>query len=156
MLSRYRRFRIGLLAFSLLALASTTYADNGMFGLRVGSTTDPDDVFVGAEALLHVDGNLYFNPNVEYVFRDGSTDLSLNGDFHLDFGTSSRAFFWLGAGIAGLYTNPDGPVDEDIDPGLNLIAGLGFRAGSAIPYIQPKFVVTQGDDYAMVAVGVRF
>jgi hypothetical protein len=155
-----RRFQTGIVALGLLALAHAAEArysgDGEMFGFRVGSTTDPDDMFIGAEALVHVGSALYFNPNVEYIFREGSTDLVLNGDFHIDFLTSGRTFFWVGAGIAGLYTNPDGPAEGGLDAGLNLFTGLGIRAGRAIPYLQPKLVIQDGKNHGMLAFGVRF
>jgi hypothetical protein len=150
---------IGLLAFT--AVGAQPAWSHDRFGFRVGTTMDPDDTFVGAEALLSMgSGGLYFNPNVEYVFRDGVTDLSLNADFHLDFSESSRVFFWVGAGLAGIYTNPDGPAAGHTDPGLNLFTGLGFRAGRVIPYFQPKLVIVdeggRNRNHGVLTFGIRF
>jgi hypothetical protein len=165
-MKRLHRFLAGGLVLGLgLFLTLTTaqayhegYYDqtSTRFGIRGGTYTDPDDAFLGAEALVSMGSSFYFNPNVEYVFMRGNTFLTMNADFHVDVARSDRVFFWLGAGLAGLYNNPDGPIGGDLKAGANLFFGLGFRAGNVIPYIQPKLILSSGDRQGVLAFGVRF
>ena len=144
------------LVFSLIAVAAPpAAADDGMFGVRLGYYTEAEAAFVGGEALFKLAPRLYLNPNAEYVFVDNARYITVNGDLHYDFKSSGRTFFWVGAGLALLAFNPDGPADGDTDVGLNLLAGVGARRGSVIPYIQAK-IIAQDDTEFVLALGVRF
>jgi hypothetical protein len=89
----------------------TAFADGVRFGVRGGYYTKVDEPFVGAELLARVAPRLYFNPNVEYVFVDNGTYMTFNGDFHYDFPTHSRTYTWLGAGLALVRVDPEGPAN---------------------------------------------
>jgi hypothetical protein len=136
----------------LLALAPAASA--AQLGVRAGLYTEIDEPFVGVELLSHVGGALYFNPNVEYVFTDGSTYGTGNFDAHIDLPTGGTPYVWVGAGLALVYDNPDGPAEANVDAHANLLAGIGFRTGGAVPYIQLKWIT--GADEFVAAAGIRF
>jgi hypothetical protein len=144
------------LVLSLFALAAPpATADDGMFGVRLGYYTEAEAAFVGGEALFKLAPSLYLNPNVEWVFVDNARYITINGDVHYDFKSSRRTFFWAGAGLALLSFNPEGPSDGDTDVGLNLLAGVGTRRGSIIPYVQAKIIAKEDTEFVL-ALGVRF
>jgi len=143
------------IATLLAGTASAARADDAMFGVRFGYYTDAESAFVGAEGLFRVAPRLYFNPNIEYVFVDDRNYMTFNADFHYDFHTHRPAFFWLGAGLAVIYVNPDGSTPSDTDVGANFLAGVGWRAGSVIPYFQLK-VIAKSDTEVVLGFGLRF
>jgi len=143
-----------VLAGSFL-LAPPASADELMFGLRGGYYTKVEEPFLGAELLVPVAHRLYFNPNVEYVFVENGSYVTYNADFHYDFAVDRKSFFWLGGGLGVLRVNPEGPDNSSTDAAANFLAGIGFRAGSAIPYFQAKLIAKSGTEF-VVAFGVRF
>jgi hypothetical protein len=136
-------------------LAPPVCADGLKFGLRGGYYTEAEGAFVGAELLVPMAHRFYFNPNVEYVFLDGGSLVTYNADFHYDIGIGSGTFVWLGAGLALVQDNPDGPDNSSTDAAANFLGGIGFRAGSAIPYLQVKVIAKSGSEFVL-AFGVRF
>jgi len=146
--------RLALAAAILLALPAATQADP-RFGVRVGYYTEAEDPFIGAELLFRIVPEIYFNPNVEVVLVDNGRYLTANGDFHYDFYQSRRTFLWLGAGLAVLNRDPEGPADGDTDLGLNLLGGIGARRGRVIPYAQAK-IILKSDTEFVIGVGLRF
>jgi len=145
----------------IVLIAALLFAGSGLamgqsVGIRAGRYTDLEDYFLGGELLSRISHNLYFNPNVEYVFVNNGTYLTFNLDFHYDFYTSSPLFFWLGAGLGILYNNPEGPMDSNTDLGANLLFGLGIRTESSLtPYVQGKFILADRDEF-VIAIGLRF
>jgi hypothetical protein len=89
------------------------------------------------------------------VLVDNGRYLTVNGDFHYDFYSRRRTFLWLGAGLAVLNRDPEGPAEGDTDLGLNLLGGIGARRGRVIPYAQAK-VILKSDTEVVIAVGLRF
>lgn len=89
------------------------------------------------------------------VFLDGGALVTYNADFHYDIGVGSGTFVWLGAGLALVQDNPDGPDNSSTDAAANFLGGIGFRAGSAIPYVQVKVIAKSDAEFAL-AFGVRF
>jgi len=146
--------RFALAAAILVALPAAAQADP-KFGVRVGYYTEAEDPFIGAELLFRIVPEIYFNPNVEVVLVDNGRYLTANGDFHYDFYSRRRTFLWLGAGLAVLNRDPEGPADGDTDLGLNLLGGIGARRGRVIPYAQAK-VILKSDTEFVIAVGLRF
>ena len=126
------------------------------FGVRGGVYTEAEASVVGLEALTQVgDGQWFFNPNSEFAFEDRQDTIAISGDFHYDFETTAPIYVWAGAGPALIVRNPEFG-DSDTDPGLNLLAGVGFNKGhDVIPYIQGKVVLSDFDEAALVF-GVRF
>lgn len=125
-------------------------------GVRGGAYFDADEPFVGVELLAPLGGNLWFNPNFEWVFVEGIDVASLNADLHYDLDSEGPYTFWLGAGLGMRYTKLERPNAEgDWDPGLNLLAGMGFGGGSFIPYVQAKYYVGDFNEFVLAG-GFRF
>jgi hypothetical protein len=139
-------------AVALLVLAVPAPAAD--FGVRGGYYTDIGEPFLGVEYIAPVTSDIFFNPNVEYVFVDGARYFTLNGDFHYDFHTTGSTFAWVGAGLGVISFEADG-FDGETDLGLNVIGGLGTRAGGVIPYMQAKVIVSDGTEFSL-GFGVRF
>src|ERR1041384_8248364 len=98
------------MAFVLLVcLLAGSAAQATDFGIRGGVYTERSKPFVGVELLSHAGDDLYFNPNAEYVFVDGGSLWTFNFDGHWDLPTHGTPYLWIGAGLAVLYENPDGP-----------------------------------------------
>lgn len=156
------RNRLALAAASLAALAAfsapSPAAAEVDFGVRGGVYTDIEEGFIGAELLMPVARQWFFNPNIEYVFVDPGSLWTLNGDFHYDFAQSGNLTFWAGGGLAILFRDFDDRRrrdDSETDVGANLLAGLGAARGAVRPYGQVK-VILADDTEAVLAVGVRF
>ena len=142
-------------ALVLLALPAPASAGDTKFGVRGGYYTDIGEPFLGAEVLVPVARRIYFNPNFEYVFVEDLNYWTLNGDFHYDFPTHRPYYVWAGAGVGLLRVDPPGADNSDTDVGLNLLAGVGFKAGSVVPYFQAKVILKNGSEFAL-GFGVRF
>ena len=138
---------------ALVSLCPAAPARAADVGLRVGVYTDPTDPFLGAELLVGLSRQVYLNPNVEYIFADNRTYMTFNGDFHYDFHTHGP-YVWIGAGLAVIYQNPDGPAPSTTDVGANLLVGVGAR-GRVIPYVQAKLIVKDNTQFVLAA-GIRF
>src|SRR3990172_7741565 len=111
---------------SLLVLAPEVSADIKP-GVRTGVYFDAESAFIGGEVLADITDSWFFNPNLEYVFLDAGSLWTFNFDVHYDLPTGSRWYFWLGAGPAIIYLDPDNPFREsDTDFGVNLFAGVGY------------------------------
>jgi hypothetical protein len=141
-----------LLLFGVLACAPPAQAD--LIGIRGGYYTKIEKPFAGVELLLRLGHSVYANPNVEYVFIDGTTFMTFNLDFHIDLPTHGRGYLWVGAGLAALYDNPKGPRQSTTDFGANLLAGIGLR-GEVIPYVQAKYILKDDNEF-VIAFGLRF
>ena len=146
--------RLALAAAILLAVPAAVQADP-RFGVRVGYYTDAEDPFLGAEMLFRIVPEIYFNPNVEAVLVDNGRYLTVNADFHYDFYSGRRTFLWLGAGLAALNRDPEGPADGDTDLSVNLLGGIGARRGRVIPYAQAKIILKDDTEF-VIGVGLRF
>ena len=146
--------RFALAAAIALAAPAAARADP-RFGVRFGYYTEAEAAFLGAEMLFRVVPEIYFNPNVEAVFVDDGHSFTINGDFHYDFRAGRRTSAWLGAGLAVVNTDPEGPAEGDTDVGLNLLAGIGARRGRVIPYAQAKVILKSDTEFA-IGVGLRF
>ncbi len=127
-----------------------------LLGIRGGAYTDLNKPFVGAELIgrFSHDLPLYFNPNVEYVFLENNTYMTLNADFHCDFYTHGPGFVWVGGGLAVIYQNPKGPGAGSTDAAGNLLFGVGLR-GDVIPYVQVKLIAKEHTEL-VIGLGLRF
>jgi hypothetical protein len=137
----------------LVSLLSAGPARAADVGIRAGLYTEPTDPFIGAELLFRLSHQVYLNPNVEYIFSDNQTYMTFNGDFHYDFHTHGP-YVWIGAGLALIYQNPDGPAEGNTDVGANILLGVGAR-GRVIPYVQAKLLI-KDDTQFVIAAGIRF
>lgn len=144
-----------IVAFCLVA----TPAKAADFGVRAGIYTDASEVFVGGEVLFDLAGNWFLNPNVEYVFIDDGDLITVNGDFHYDFDVDGPVYVWAGGGAALIFRDQDRPRgadgDGETDVGLNLLAGVGWKTPSVVPYLQGKIILSDNTEAAL-AFGVRF
>lgn len=129
---------------------------NWYFGVRGGAYFDVDEPFIGVELLFPLTSDIWFNPNVEWVFVDNADLATVNLDVHFDLPAGASYSFWIGGGLGLRYFNPDGPRDGDWDPGANILAGLGFGHGRVIPYVQAKVFVSDGNSEFILAGGFRF
>jgi len=147
---------IGAIALlTVLPLSAQRKSSNVTLGVRTGVYFDPTDLLLGAEILVPLASSLYLNPNIEYVLVDGGTMATFNMDGHYDLPVGGTPYLWVGGGLGLVYVDPDGPVDGEIHPGLDILFGIGFDAGPVIPYSQFKAFV--GDDSMIsIAFGLRF
>lgn len=139
-----------------VAIQNSSGGRSWYFDLRGGAYFDVDEPFIGAGFLFPLTNDIWFNPNVEWIFVDNADLATVNFDAHLDLPTSSSYSFWVGAGLGLEYFDPDGPRESDWDPGLNLLAGLGFGHGPFIPYVQGKLFINDDNTEFVLAGGVRF
>lgn len=153
---------VALSILVILLLASAPARAQVDFGVRGGVYSDDGDPFVGAELLSNFHGTRwYFNPNVEVVFVDPGDLVTVNADFHYDVPTTAPFDVWLGAGGALVYRDYGNgrrsrQDDSTTDPGLNLLAGLGFNPHGAVrPYVQGKLLLSD-ESQAVLAFGLRF
>lgn len=152
-ITRFSRRGLALAVALCFLPAATAHADWDL-GVRAGYYSDTEEAFLGVEALTQVGPRpLYFNPNVEYVFVDRGSLLTLNGDFHYDFWEEGNWNAWAGAGPAVVFRDFNGRDDTDF--GVNLLAGFGMRRGAVRPYLQGKVLIAD-DTEAVIAVGLRF
>lgn len=153
-----RSIPAALLISAAALLAVPTSARAVDFGVRTGIYTDASEAFVGVDALAQVGGAWFFNPNFEYVFVDDGDLFTLNGDFHYDFPVDGPTYVWAGGGPALIFRDLDDrrrDDDSETDFGLNLLAGVGWKAAGLVPYVQGKVIVSD-DTEAVIAFGVRF
>lgn len=148
--------RRALVAAFLVALAllpaGTASADN--VGIRFGYYSEVKEPFVGVEYLTRVTHRVYFNPNFEWVFTNGFDYFTVNGDFHYDFPMRGHTYVWLGAGLGLARVSFDGG-GGNTDAVLNVIGGVGARAGHVIPYVQAKVIVKDDSEF-VIGFGLRF
>lgn len=129
--------------------------ESGVFaGARLGFYTNAGAPDLGGELLMRMAPRVYFNPNLEVVFKSDSY-LTFNLDFHYDFTRRGRALLWAGAGLGIVSVNPPGPGGGHTDPALNLLFGVGLRQRGKIPYFQVKLIAKEDTELAL-GFGLRF
>ena len=116
------------------------------WGARVGVVDG--EPMAGGDVILKIAENFYFNPGLEI----SGYGFTANADAHYDLQLMRDAAFWVGAGIALI-----NPEEQDLDVGVNLLAGLGTKTGRYIYYTQLKRTSpAEGDGFTTGAVGIRF
>lgn len=145
--------RILISALVLLLGAALAPAAEGAdidWGVRAGAAFEGPDPLIGVEALWGLTNRVFFNPNVEVIFRDNDEeDVSVNADVHYDLPTGGNDFIWVGAGLAARETG------DDDDFGANLLGGYGWDRKTFVPYAQLKVFIGDESEGSLV-VGVRF
>jgi hypothetical protein len=131
-------------------------------GVRGGFYNDADAGFLGVELLTGVTRQIYFNPNLEYVFVDQGDLATVNLDFHYDFETTGPYYLWAGGGPAVIFSDREVrrgnrfESEDETDVGLNVLGGVGFGRGGAFrPYVQGKLTLSDETE-ASIAFGIRF
>jgi hypothetical protein len=155
--ARLRFFTTTFLILVFLVVAPRAGESQVLVGGRAGAYTAHGDPFIGGEVLVGVEHDLFLNPNIELVFADNASKATFNFDFHYDFARRGKAFFWLGAGLAVIYVDPDGSPDARTDAGANVLFGVGFQTLGRrwVPYIQAKVLAADDSDFVL-GFGVRF
>jgi hypothetical protein len=153
-ISRSRIAVAATVAIAFVALAPGHAPANDL-GVHMGYYFDSEAVSLGFGLLTSLSASRsewFFNPNAEMIVGDRDM-AAFNLDFHYDFATDSDLTFWAGAG-PGVYLI-DRPFDDDLELGVNLLAGFGKQTGSTRPFVQGKAVVMDNSE-ASIAVGLRF
>ena len=144
------------IAAALSLAATSARADGFDVGVRGGYYSDAEASFAGVDLLTPIARSWYFNPNFEYAFVDNGSAYTLNGDVHYDLPVSGAHYVWLGGGPALIVRDYDrGFGDRNTDVGVDLLAGLGWKGSSAVPYVQGKVILADNTE-AVLAFGVRF
>ena len=130
----------------LLLFAALPLQAQVRWGARIGVVDGGP--MIGGDMVWAMGGGFILNPGVEI-----SEDLiSTNADVHYDIEIHRDAAFWIGSGIALL-----NPENQDLDVGVNLIAGVGTRRAGRIIYTQVKLTAPSDyDSFTTLAVGIRF
>jgi len=150
-----RSVRVVALMGVLLCCAQGVRADSSvMGGARLSYYTDAAAPALAGELLFKLAPSIYFNPNLEVVFKDDSY-ITFNTDFHYDFPAGRGTLLWAGAGLAVVSVNPPGPIGGHTDAGLDLLFGVGLRRRPLIPYFQAKVIVKDQTELAL-GIGLRF
>lgn len=155
--NRYRLFIIITGLFTGVLISNTVHAQYRVRGgIRTGIYNNSNSIFLGGEIIAPIGNRWDINPNIEYVFVPHYTYATFNADFVYFAPLDVRnVFIWGGGGLGLVYENPDGPSDGTTNPGINLLGGIGFRAGNVIPYIQPK-IILKNDSEFVLGFGLRF
>jgi len=142
----------------LLSNFSSLFAQNrsgNHFGARIGVYTDGSDFFLGGDYLTPINGDIDFNPNIEFIFIDGGSFLTFNFDALYNFPHNESTTFWAGGGLGLLYFDPS-RGDSNTDLGVNLLGGLGFiTSGKLLPYLQAKIILSDNSNFVL-GFGLRF
>jgi opacity protein-like surface antigen len=144
-----------LSTFAVLLMAVPARADSDVkIGIRGGYYFDASEPFLGAELLVRIADQVYFNPNFEWVFFDDRY-YTINADFHYDFDTHNDTYVWVGMGVGAVAIDPPGPAAKNTDAALNLLFGIGLKRHPVIPYLQAKAAISDDSEFSL-GVGLRF
>jgi len=125
------------------------------FGVRGGDYTHAGAAFLGAELLTPVGYGWWFNPNVEGAFVNHGHLYTGNFDFSYDIPVQRPFRVWLGGGPAIVFRSNGGDSPNRTNAGVDVLAGIGVRAGNVVPYLQAKALVSNTSEFVL-AFGVRF
>ena len=149
-------FKNKLILLLVLFMFAMTPHLKASVGLRIGSYTDADELFVGGEFNTRIAHRTYLNPNLEYVLVDNGTYMTINLDIHYDLLESRATYVWAGGGLALQYFDWEGDNNSNTEMGINLLAGVGLKtSGRVMPYIQGKIILGDADDFVL-GLGIRF
>ncbi len=153
----YKLIAIISILFTGVFISNNVYAQYRVRGgIRTGIYSNSNSIFLGGEILAPIGNHWDINPNIEYVFVPHYTYATFNADFVYFAPLDVRnLYIWGGGGIGLVYENPAGSLDGTTNPGVNLLGGIGFRAGNVIPYIQPKIILKNNSEFVL-AFGIRF
>lgn len=105
------------------------------FGVRVGASADPDQLYLGAHVLTGpIAGRVHFRPNVELGLGDDLTLVALNMEFvyRYPFRRSQWALLAGGGPAANVFVYDNGSGrghDSDVRAGINALLGVSHRDG---------------------------
>lgn len=99
-------------------------------GLRAGLSANPDQFFFGGHYVTRpVWKQLRFQPNVEAGFGDDRTVVAFNVEFSYWMPVNSDWKAYVGGGPAMNLFSRDDEGNDDIGPGLTVLAGFRQRSG---------------------------
>ena len=155
------RFAVPLLLLPVIAILSTPAHAQGTakvgyrgFGVRVGLSSNPDQVYAGVHwDLGEFARNVRFRPNVEIGFGDHVTLIQANAEVHYVF---SKVQVWKPyvGGSAGIVY--DDPSEGSSDTNLSLmgVGGVETKLKSATAFfIEGKVGLTSDDPDFKFGVG---
>lgn len=82
---------------------------------------------------------LQFAPSLEYVLVERGSLFTINADFLHDLPSRSRTVFWVGGGLG--ISRIALEDFRNTDSGLNLLLGVNFSRGPAIPFLHVKLIM---------------
>ena len=113
-----------------------------------------DEAFLGGGVRVGL-GSLAGTAYGEYVFVDNGNAYTLNADFTIPLLPLGVASIYAGAGAGALIIDPEN-ADSRTNSVINLLVGAGLNAVPLKPYGQIKYVITDGEDPLVFAIGARF
>jgi hypothetical protein len=155
------RIATPILLLPLLAVLSTPLWAQGTakigyrgWGVRVGLSSDPDQVYGGFHwDLGEFAHNVRFRPNLEIGFGDDVDVLMANAEVHYVF---SKVQVWkpyVGGSTGFIYANPD-VGDSDTDLTLTGVGGVETKLKSATSFfIEGKVGLTDNEPDFKAGVG---
>jgi len=155
------RIATPILLLPLLAVLSTPLWAQGTakigyrgWGVRVGLSSDPDQVYGGFHwDLGEFAHNVRFRPNLEIGFGDNVDVLMANAEVHYVF---SKVQVWkpyVGGSTGFIYANPDAG-DSDTDLTLTGVGGVETKLKSATSFfIEGKVGLTDNEPDFKAGVG---
>jgi hypothetical protein len=147
-------------ALFLLTGAPVAQAQGFRWGPEVSLGTDTD---LGLGARIEFDLNnspLTIIGSFDYYFPDGPVKYwEINGNliYNFDVPSAPSVTPYAGGGLNIAHASVDGDFGSasDTDPGLNLLGGARFDAGSLMPFVEMKFTI-EGADQFVVTGGLLF
>ena len=134
----------------------TASAQDFRWGPEVSLGTDTD-LGLGARGEFDFSGSaLTIIASFDYYFPDGSVDYwEINGNLIYNFNIPSAPTVtpYAGGGLNIGHASAEGY--SDTDPGLNLLGGARFDAGSIMPFAEVKFTI-EGVEQFVVTGGILF
>jgi hypothetical protein len=147
-------------AMTCLAGAPDASAQGFRWGPELSLATDTD---FGLGARVEFDFNnspLTVVGSFDYYFPDGPVDYwEINGNliYNFDIPSAPSVTPYAGGGlnIAHASRDTESGSFSDTDPGLNLLGGARFDAGSLMPFVEMKFTI-EGAEQFVVTGGLLF
>jgi hypothetical protein len=151
------RAAFALLAAAWMACAAsvTAAAAQDGPGIRGGFSANPDQFFIGGHYVSQPFWDqLRFQPNVEAGFGDDRTVVAFNVEFAywMPVGTDWHAYVGGGPAMNLFSGNGKGDDDDDVGPGLTVLAGFRRRGGL---FFEMKVGAFDSPDFKL-AVGYTF
>ncbi len=141
--------------FCAVALVASASRAAPMAGVRAGLYTEADEFFLGGDLSFRLAPRLALNPNLEYVFVENVSYMTINIDALYYIFNSRKSFGWIGGGLAMTRLKAEGASEGQSDTGVNLLFGIGFKSRGAVPYLQGKIITGDYDDF-VIGGGFRF
>ncbi len=134
----------------------SAFAQGFRWGPEVSLGTDTD-LGLGARAEFDFSGSaLTIIASFDYYFPDGPAEYwEINGNLIYNFNIPSAPTVtpYAGGGLNIGHASANG--NSDTDPGLNLLGGTRFDAGSIMPFVEIKFTI-EGVEQFVVTGGILF